>query len=102
MQIFRRSTHNAGSYKFQYMSDLHLEVGQQYSTFDFPPTAPYLILAGDIGRLIDYDKLLLFLTKQTSRFDAVFYVLGNHEFYGTSRSKGLELVSQSSNQNFIC
>lgn len=38
----------------QIMSDLHLEVGQQYASFTFPTTAPFLMLAGDIGRLIDY------------------------------------------------
>lgn len=69
---------------FQYMSDLHLEVGQQYLTFDFEPKAPTLILAGDIGRLIDYDGYLAFLQKQTARFQRVFLVLGNHEFYGLS------------------
>ncbi|EPE24449.1 hypothetical protein GLAREA_08301 [Glarea lozoyensis ATCC 20868] len=42
---------------FQILSDLHLEVGQQYSTFKIPVAAPYLILAGDIGRLIDYEQL---------------------------------------------
>jgi len=41
---------------FQINSDLHLEVGQQYATFDIKPSAEYLILAGDIGKLIDYDK----------------------------------------------
>lgn len=39
---------------FQVMSDLHLEVGQQYTSFRISPCAPYLILAGDIGRLSDY------------------------------------------------
>ena len=38
------------------MCDLHLEVGQQYLIFDFDVTAPNLILAGDIGRLIDYES----------------------------------------------
>lgn len=67
---------------FQILSDLHLEVGQQYSTFSFPTTAPNLILAGDIGALSDYDAYLDFLHAQTTRHDRVFLVLGNHEFYG--------------------
>lgn len=67
---------------FQILSDLHLEVGQQYSDFQIPVKAPNLILAGDIGRLIDYDNYLQFLTIQTSLFERVFLVLGNHEFYG--------------------
>lgn len=71
------------------MSDLHLEVGQQYLTFEFDVTAPNLILAGDIGRLIDYEGYTSFLRKQISRYDRVFLVLGNHEFYGLSFEDGL-------------
>ena len=67
---------------FQILSDLHLEVGQQYSTFSFPTTAPNLILAGDIGLLSHYDAYLDFLHRQTARYERVFLVLGNHEFYG--------------------
>lgn len=75
---------------FQYLSDLHLEVGQQYLTFDFDVAAPNLILAGDIGRLIDYKGYTSFLQKQTARYERVFLVLGNHEFYGLSFEDGLE------------
>lgn len=71
------------------MSDLHLEVGQQYLTFDFDATAANLILAGDIGRLIDYEGYVSFLQKQTARYERVFLVLGNHEFYGLSFEDGL-------------
>lgn len=74
---------------FQYMSDLHLEVGQQYQTFNFNVTAPNLILAGDIGRLIDYQGYTSFLQKQIARYERVFLVLGNHEFYGLSFEDGL-------------
>ncbi len=77
------------SSKFQVLSDLHLEVGDQYQSFQIPVQAPFLILAGDIGRLQDYDKYLSFITTQCARFRAVYLVLGNHEFYGISRSDGL-------------
>ena len=80
--------------RFQVMTDLHLEVGQQYSKFNIPPCAPYLILAGDIGRLLDYDSLAQFLASQCSGFERVLYVLGNHEFYGASRAQGLERARQ--------
>lgn len=73
----------------QILSDLHLEVGQQYSSYDFPACAPLLLLAGDIGRLIDYDAYLGFLESQASRFSRVFLVLGNHEFYGLDYHSGL-------------
>jgi predicted MPP superfamily phosphohydrolase len=74
------------------MSDLHLEVGKQYETFDIPARAPYLVLVGDTGRLKDYDSYLGFLAKLTGRFMRVFLVLGNHEFDGISRQDGLKLA----------
>ncbi|KAH7346530.1 ser/Thr protein phosphatase-like protein superfamily [Rhexocercosporidium sp. MPI-PUGE-AT-0058] len=52
--------------------------------------APYLILAGDIGRLIDYKPYLGFLAKQTAQFEKDFLVLGNHEFYCLSSLAGPE------------
>lgn len=75
--------------EFQFLSDLHLEVGQQYSSYEIPVSAPYLILGGDIGRLKDYTSYLDFLIKQTERYEKVFLVLGNHEFYGLSFTAGL-------------
>lgn len=74
------------------MSDLHLEVGNQYRTFHIPVEAPFLILAGDIGRLQDYEGYLHFLATQCDSFDMVFLILGNHEFYGLSRTAGLSLA----------
>ncbi|KAK7605630.1 hypothetical protein BKA81DRAFT_226280 [Phyllosticta paracitricarpa] len=72
--------------KFQIVSDLHLEVGQQYSSFDIPASAPHLILAGD------YDAYLGFLRRQTEQFETVFLVLGNHEFYGITFGESIELA----------
>lgn len=79
---------------FQILSDLHLEIGQQYEEFQIPPKAPNLILAGDIGRLIDYGSYLKFLASQTSSFERVFLVLGNHEFYGMTFDAGIEKARQ--------
>ena len=75
---------------FQVVSDLHLEINQQYPSFEIPVCAKYLILGGDTGRLVDYDKYLDFLRKQTAQFERVFLVLGNHEFYKDSFARGLE------------
>lgn len=50
---------------FQINSRLHLEVGQQYSFFKIPASAPYLVLAGDIDPLVDYDSYLDVLKTQT-------------------------------------
>ena len=81
---------NPSSESFQILSDLHLEVGHQYLSFTFPPVATNLILAGDIGRLAEYDDYLRFIQRQTGQFKRVFLVLGNHEFYGLSFHEGLE------------
>jgi len=77
---------------FQILSDLHLEVGPQYHTFSIPASAPYLILAGDIGRLVDYEHHLSFLSTHIAAFEKVFLVLGNHEFYGLSYAAGIKLA----------
>lgn len=85
---------NRPSVSFQVLSDLHLEINQQYPSFEIPLCAKHLILAGDIGRLVDYDNYRDFLQKQTDRFEHVFLVLGNHEFYGGTFAGGLEKARQ--------
>lgn len=82
------------SVSFQILSDLHLELNQQYSSFEIPVCAKYLILAGDIGRLVDYDNYRDFVQKQTDRFELVFLVLGNHEFYTDTFVAGLQRARQ--------
>ena len=75
---------------FQILSDLHPKVCRQCSSFEIPVSAWYLVLASDVGRLVDYDDYLSFLRRQTERFERGFLVLGNHEFYGASFVTGLE------------
>ncbi|KAJ4331393.1 hypothetical protein N0V95_009893, partial [Ascochyta clinopodiicola] len=48
----------------QILSDLHLNHTNQYPTFHIPASAPTLLLAGNIGRLIDYPLYLSFLTRR--------------------------------------
>lgn len=79
---------------FQVMSDLHLEVSNEYSTFSIPSAAPFLILAGDIGRLAEYESFLVFIRAQCRQFSRVFLVLGNNEFYGLSRDEGLRRAAR--------
>ena len=85
-----RSLLTTSSVSFQTVSDLHLEVNRQYPSYDIPVCANNLILAGDVGRLADYDDYRNFLQKETDRFELVFLVLGNHEFYNGSFAAGLE------------
>ena len=72
--------------KIQIVSDIHIEYKkEELNPLDFfTPSAPYLILAGDIGSFYKYDQLKDFLQKTCKLFDHVIYVLGNHEYYKTS------------------
>ena len=83
------SRSSAPSAPFQVLSDLHLEVNQQYPSFEIPVCANSLILPGDVGRLADYDKYSEFLQKQTEQFET-----GNHEFFKKSFTTGLEEAKQ--------
>jgi hypothetical protein len=68
---------------------------------------PYLILAGDIGQLVDYELYLDYLRSQCCLFTPVFLVLGNHESYGLSRGMAYDEESYSSKSlisvgNWLC
>jgi predicted phosphodiesterase len=78
----------------QIVSDLHLEVQDQYALIDIPAAAPYLILAGDIGRLVEFEAYLSFLERHVAKFELILLVCGNHEFYGTSHVNGLERANE--------
>ncbi|KAI5457593.1 Metallo-dependent phosphatase-like protein [Mariannaea sp. PMI_226] len=87
--------------RVQFMSDLHLELNRQYATFDFEVKAPLLVLAGDIGRLVDYEPFLGFLARQTVRFEKVFLVLGNHEFYEMSYEDGIAKAEELEKEDIL-
>ncbi|KAL5335339.1 acyl-CoA dehydrogenase/oxidase [Aspergillus crustosus] len=70
---------------FQILSDLHLEKPRAYDLFDIPSKAPYLALLGDIGAVKD-DGLFAFLEAQLQKFELVFFLLGNHEPFGSNWS----------------
>ncbi|KAL7627449.1 hypothetical protein AAE478_001642 [Parahypoxylon ruwenzoriense] len=71
--------------KIQIISDLHLELGFKYDSFEIPQEAPYLALLGNIGSFHDGHRelYLKFLERQLERYQAVFYVLGMRELSGT-------------------
>jgi len=78
--------------RFQVLSDLHLETEGLYETFSIPPVAKYLILCGDIGNLRHEERFLTFLTAHLSKFDRIFLIMGNHEFYGITREEGWKIA----------
>ena len=75
--------------KLQVLSDIHLEFGRE--GFEFPQTARTLALVGDIG---DPGSKLYeaFLLQQATRFDKVFVLAGNHEFYRHSHQECIDLI----------
>jgi predicted phosphodiesterase len=79
------STGSAQGIRFHYVSDLHLELEDGgYDTWDFTATAPYLILAGDIGSLhpAHRERYRRFLIRMCQKpiIQSVFWVAGNHEY----------------------
>ena len=81
---------------FQVLSDLHLKVDQEYASFDISVSARYLILASNIGHLVDYDAYLGFLVRRTQLSEKVFLALGNHEFHGMSVAADLVDLNRTS------
>jgi len=80
--------------RFQIASDLHIE----YRNDEIPdpltyitPSAPILVLAGDIGSLYKIDQLKGFLNLLCPHFDTVLYIPGNHEFYTTQNYEPLSM-----------
>ncbi len=73
----------------QVVSDLHLEFHQDYGrglleSLAWSPAGSAVVLAGDIGS-VDNQAATLDLAFQffSTRFEAVFYLPGNHEYYGS-------------------
>lgn len=86
--------------KIHVMSDLHFEHMTHTQLHDFwdrleervaGDGVDTVILAGDIGPL-HRGQLFTNLDGFTSKYKRVFYTPGNHEFFGTSISRGHELL----------
>lgn len=76
---------NHNPIKFQYMSDIHLEVRPGFRLTTSDVLAPYLILAGDIGCTStpeQSDEYISFLQSCSELFYMTFLIAGNHEGYG--------------------
>ncbi|KAI2620912.1 Metallo-dependent phosphatase-like protein [Hypomontagnella submonticulosa] len=76
----------------QVVSDLFLDHQDQYRTFELPVSAPFLLLGGNVGRLIDYLDYRNFLKARVSQYKKVFLVLGDHEFFGVTYEEGIEIA----------
>lgn len=74
--------------KIQVYSDLHIEFYKSFPKLS--AYAPYLILAGDIGRLCDanYKELIDYCSENWKQ---TIVVLGNHEFYHNKKTYNMLL-----------
>ena len=106
--------------KIQYCSDLHLEVPENKKFLDKHPVLPVgevLLLAGDILPFSLNKKQSAFIDYVADNFEIVYWVPGNHEYYGydlgTVADPLLEKIRsniwlvnnqtvQHKNVNFIC
>lgn len=94
--------------KFQIISDVHTEF-YSINSPNFPqlkPLANNLILAGDLGSPITaQDRYIRFLHENSKKFENIFIVAGNHEFYDSNipfTKKAIrEIVNQYSNIHFL-
>ncbi len=102
--MFRKVPQLANRFRIQYTSDLHLEHYTNVPSFEtfLKPVAPYLALAGDIGHPRQLQDLFDWAAPQWTH---IFYVAGNHEYYGSSyeeRWKELnDLVAAYPNIHFL-
>lgn len=69
---------------FQILSDIHLEFYDSLPDIKnfIIPSAPYLVLAGDIC-FFEHKNFLPFFEKVSPLFKKIFYVLGNHDYFDT-------------------
>ncbi|KAJ5872729.1 uncharacterized protein N7529_005082 [Penicillium soppii] len=80
---------------FQILSDLHLENPSAYDVYTISPKASYLALLGDIGVVKDAG-FFPFMEAQLSRFQVVFFLLGNHEPYYSTWAETKQTIHQFS------
>lgn len=90
----REKDYDGPHLRFQVVSDIHAEINfsdMAKIPIQIPPKkTPVLVLAGDIyvGRRTDFPRVIDYVA---SKFDAVVYVPGNHEFYNGDLARDLSM-----------
>lgn len=83
------------SFKFQVLSDIHLELYKDKwnSIPKFPITATNLILAGDIGNPFK-SNYKMFIEWCSGNFNKVWIISGNHEYYSKNKRRLMEKIDE--------
>lgn len=72
------------SLQIQYVSDLHLEFSQNSAYLaanPIVPTAPILVMCGDICLFKYIDKHMEYFKLLASQYETIYWLPGNHEYY---------------------
>lgn len=75
----------------QYISDLHLEfpINQKYlKSHTLQVTGDILLLGGDIVPFVDLPKVMPFFQELANKYEQVYWIPGNHEYYGFDVENG--------------
>ncbi len=86
--------------RIQYLSDIHLEyphISMGSILTKIKPSAPILVLSGDIGNPYQ-DKYEILLDYSSKSFEKVFIIPGNHEYY----KHGNSIEDTNGHINSIC
>src|SRR5580692_4580421 len=89
--------------KIQYCSDLHLEFPENRKFMIRNPLRPagdILVLAGDLVTFNDFEKAREFIDFVCDQYTAVYWVPGNHEFYGSDIDDRPSLLWEKIRSNF--
>lgn len=74
--------------KIAFCSDLHLD--HHNHDIDLKSDADILILIGDIVEYNNYPLYKYWFEKVSKQYDHIYYILGNHEYYGHDVTKSID------------
>lgn len=90
--------------KIQYCSDLHLEFRENREFLKVNPIkaeGDILLLAGDIVPFAEMDKHKAFFDEMSDKFETVYWVPGNHEYYYFDAIKKSGIINERIRNNFF-